>query len=79
MLKNILSAVEELKERQNVGVNENLILELIKSNQKITAKEITLHLSLSLRQVERLLASMKKNNLITREGSDKKGEWKIIN
>jgi len=63
----------------NVGVNENMILDLIKNNPKITAKEITLHLNISLRQVQRLFASMKKNKLIAREGSDKKGEWKILN
>ncbi|MGC3977213.1 MAG: MarR family transcriptional regulator [Paludibacteraceae bacterium] len=71
--------MEELKKTQDVGVNEISILELIKNNPKITANEITLHLNLSLRQVERLLASMKKNSLIAREGSDKRGEWKIIN
>mgnify|MGYP003738221055 FL=1 len=56
-----------------------MILDLIKNNPKITAKEITLHLNISLRQVQRLFASMKKNKLIAREGSDKKGEWKILN
>ncbi len=87
MLKSILHAVEDLQETQhvgvnvgaNVGVNENMILDLIKTNSKITAKEITLHLNISLRQVQRLLASLKKNKLIVREGSDKSGEWKILN
>ena len=86
MLKSILHAVEDLQETQhvgvnvgaNVGVNENMILDLIKTNSKITAKEITLHLNISLRQVQRLLASLKKNKLIVREGSDKSGEWKIL-
>ena len=86
MLKSILHAVEDLQETQhvgvnvgaNVGVNENMILDLIKTNSKITAKEITLHLNISLRQVQRLIASMKKNKLICREGSDKSGEWRII-
>lgn len=86
MLKSILHAVEDLHETQhvgvnvgaNVGVNENMILDLIKTNSKITAKEITLHLNISLRQVQRLLASLKKNKLIVREGSDKSGEWKIL-
>ena len=55
-----------------------MILDLIKNNSKITAKEITLHLNISLRQVQRLIASMKKNKLIFREGSDKSGEWRII-
>ena len=82
MLKSILHAVEDLQETQhvgaNVGANENMILDLIKTNSKITAKEITLHLNISLRQVQRLIASMKKNKLIFREGSDKSGEWRII-
>ena len=82
MLKSILHAVEDLQETQhvgaNVGANENMILDLIKTNSKITAKEITLHLNISLRQVQRLLASLKKNKLIVREGSDKSGEWKIL-
>lgn len=87
MLKNIHQTVEDLQKTQdggvnvgvNVGVNENMILDLIKNNSKITAKEITLHLNISLRQVQRFFASMKKNKLIAREGSDKKGEWKILN
>lgn len=74
--------MEDLQKTQdvgvNVGVNENMILDLIKNNSKITAKEITLHLNISLRQVQRLIASMKKNKLIFREGSDKSGEWRII-
>ena len=78
--------MEDLQKKQdvginvgtNVGINENEIVQLIQNNPKITALEIAQHLNISLRQVQRLIASMKKNKLIFREGSDKSGEWRII-
>ena len=83
MLSNILRAVEELREKQNVGINvginENEILQLIGKNPKITALEISQNLNITSRQVERLISSMKKKNIIVRVGARKSGEWKIIN
>lgn len=87
MLSNILRAVGELKEKQNVGINVGLnvgineyeILQLIGKNPKITALEISQNLNITSRQVERLISSMKKKNIIVRVGARKSGEWKIIN
>lgn len=87
MLRSILRAVEELKKTQNVGINiginvginESEILQLIGKNPKITAFEISQNLNITSRQVERLISSMKKKNIIVRVGARKSGEWKIIN
>lgn len=79
-------AVKDLQETQHVGINvgiyvginENQIVELIQKNPKITALEIAQNLNITSRQVERLISSMKKMKIITREGPRKSGEWKII-
>jgi len=79
MLKSILRAVDDLLKSQNVGINENEILQLIQKNPKITAWEIAQNLNITSRQVERLISSLKKKNIIIRAGARKSGEWKIIN
>lgn len=61
----------------NVGTNEQHILELIRTNNRITAKEIAISLSISLRQSERIIAALKEKGLIKRVGSKKTGYWMI--
>lgn len=62
----------------NVGINELRTLELIRINNRITAKEIAESLSVSLRQGERIMAILKEKGLIKRVGSNKSGHWEII-
>lgn len=62
----------------NVGINENRVLEEIRKNNQITAKDIAKLLSISVRQTERIFASLKKKKIITRIGSNKSGFWNII-
>ena len=57
----------------NVGINEQRVLELIRINNRITAKEIAESLSVSLRQGERIMAALKEKGLIKRVGSNKSG------
>ena len=45
----------------NVGINEQRVLELIRINNRITAKEIAESLSVSLRQGERIMAALKES------------------
>lgn len=59
----------------NVGTNEQRVLELIRMNNRITAKEIAESLSISLRQSERIMATLKEKGLIKRVGSNKSGYW----
>lgn len=61
----------------NVGINEQRVLELIRINNRITAKEIAESLSISLRQGERIMAALKEKGLIKRVGSNKSGHWEL--
>lgn len=62
----------------NVGINEQRVLELIRINNRTTAKEIAESLSISLRQSERIMATMKEKKLIKRVGSNKSGHWELV-
>ena len=61
----------------NVGINNNesKLLELVISNNNITAVEASSILHLSVRQVERLFAALKAKGILSREGSNKRGKW----
>ena len=61
----------------DVGINEQRVLELIRINNRITAKEIAESLSISLRQGERIMAALKEKGLIKRVGSNKSGHWEL--
>ena len=61
----------------NVGINEQRVLELIRINNRSTAKEIAESLSVSLRQGERIMAALKEKGLIKRVGSNKSGHWEL--
>lgn len=62
----------------NVGINEQRTLELTRINNRITAKEVAESLSVSLRQGERIMATLKEKGLIKRIGSNKSGYWDVI-
>lgn len=70
----------------NVGANseetlnplEQRILEGLRHNGYLTARELAAAHSCSQRQAERALASLKKQGIILREGSPKKGCWQIV-
>ena len=68
----------------NVGVNvalsniEELILEELVKSPKITAASLSLIINKSKRTAERYLKSLQENGYIEREGSDKKGYWKVL-
>ena len=64
-------SVMELTERQRKIVN------LIKSNPYISASQMSEMLSVIKRTIERELAVMKKNGIISREGNAKTGRWLI--
>lgn len=63
--------------RENVGINEQRTLELIRINNRITAKEVAESLSVSLRQGERIMATLKEKGLIERIGPNKSGYWEV--
>jgi Fic family protein len=62
----------------NVGENERKILAIIAHSPQSTAREMAEVLGITLRQCERILASMKQKELIVRIGANKGGHWEIV-
>ena len=64
----------------NVGVNEaeSMCLRILRENPRLSAQKIAYQMGLSARQVERLLACLKKGGRIERIGAAKNGYWKIV-
>ena len=58
--------------------NENAILDLIKANPNLSAREISELLGIPFRSVQRYLSNLKEKKVIERAGSNKKGYWKVI-
>lgn len=93
MLRMIRDALKELVENQksgsnvganvgvNVGVNvvtnEDKILELLRQDGHLTAKVLASSLGLTDRQVQRLIANLKKSGRIVRHGAAKNGYWEV--
>ena len=74
---------EALNEAQNDGkkldlnLRKNLIINIIKENDKITRKEIISKIGISKATLERDLAVLRKENKIEYIGSSKNGKWII--
>ena len=70
---------------ENVGINvgiteaERRLLAFIAGNPRTTAAQAAEALSLSKRQAERLFASLRDKGIISRQGSNKLGNWIINN
>ena len=87
MLERILETIKVKGDAQkkNVGVNvgvklsarERDLIELLRLDGTLTAVRIAETYSISTRQAERLLNSLKKKVFIVREGSDKAGLWVV--
>ena len=57
---------------------EKAIIDLIKQNNNITQKDLSIQLNVSESTVKRNTNKLKKKGLLDREGSDKNGYWKIL-
>lgn len=65
----------------NVGINEDSktkILEYLKENPKASARVVALAFGMSSRQVERMIARLKGEGLLLRQGSNKAGTWVVL-
>lgn len=60
----------------DVGLNDQFLL-LIKRDNKISAKELAGILGISSRHCERIIAELKKQGVIERQGSKKSGFWVV--
>lgn len=84
MLNEILNALKAHKIENvvdvgiNVGINERNILAIIANSPNATVRDMADSLGLALRQCERIIAEMKRKNLIKRKGSNKSGLWEIV-
>ncbi len=63
---------------ESVVENETKILSLLKANNTLSAKELSIKLGLTERTVQRYLRQLTARNLLKRIGPDKGGHWKII-
>jgi ATP-dependent DNA helicase RecG len=69
---------------RNVATNvviknpEQAVLEAIAKNSAITAEQLAVALSKSVRTIQRYLDSLQKKNVIRRVGSTKNGHWVIV-
>ncbi|MBO5906445.1 MAG: hypothetical protein J6Q84_08540 [Kiritimatiellae bacterium] len=63
----------------NVGINfthsEESAIKIIRQNSKTTAAQLSRDLDVTLRQAERIIASLKKKAGLKRRGARKNGEW----
>lgn len=73
----LADTVNDTVKKQIDTVNDT-VFSLIKQDNKITAKEISECLKMSLSTVRRKIKDLKVNGKIERIGSDKTGHWKII-
>ncbi len=63
---------------QNVTLEELAILNAIKTNPKITQKELAVIISKSDRTVKRYMDTMQEKGLIRRKNGKRNGEWEIL-
>ncbi|SHF23708.1 Winged helix-turn-helix DNA-binding [Bacteroides luti] len=56
---------------------EMQLINLIRKEPKITAKDIANILNLSKRQCERIIADLKNKGMLSRRGTNRTGYWKV--
>lgn len=87
MLKMIRDTLAEIVENQaekkdahfeKPGTVEEKLLSLLSANERITAREAAEILDISQRQVERLMAKLKKEGKIKRSGANRNGFWIVM-
>ena len=86
MLRIIRDALAEILETQdshrnvgtNVGTNEEKVLALLRQDGRLTARVLASTLGVTERQIERIMASLKKQGCLVRQGASKNGYWEVI-
>ncbi len=76
MLVRFTDTVNDTVKSKNDTVNDT-VFSLIKQNSKITARQISESLNISLSTAKRRIKELKEKKIIKRIGSDKTGYWKI--
>lgn len=57
---------------------EEKVIDILKKNPNATIKMISNETDLSVRTIQRILVSLKENDLLIRSGSDKTGYWEVL-
>ena len=72
--------VEKVVEKvvENLTDNQKKIVDLIETNQHITARELALEVGISHRKIQENIAKLKDVGIIKRIGPAKGGYWKVI-
>ena len=63
--------------QENLNEIQLKILELVNKNNKITQQEIANYINVSRDKVKHNMLTLKKQNILIREGSTKNGTWKV--
>lgn len=77
-LKNRAMQIKSGTVNELTGTVNGTVFDLIKSNNSITAMEISEQLGISLRTAKRKIKELKDKGFIERVGSDKTGSWKVL-
>ena len=67
-----------LDNKINLNNTENEVLELLKENPQITREEISIRINKTVRTIQRVLNQLVEKNIISRIGSKKQGEWRVL-
>ncbi len=76
-IDNIQSAENGNLKCNNYTVEEQAIINILKTNSATTQEEIAKQINKSLRTVKTYMAEMKKKGLIKRKNGKKNGEWQV--
>ena len=57
---------------------EEKVIDILKKNPNATIKMISNETDLSVRTIQRILVSLKENDLLIRSDSDKTGYWEVL-
>ncbi len=80
VIKDVLAKNVGINVGIKVGIKEQRkreVLDYLKKNPSASAVQTALEVGLSSRQVERIIAELKKEGVLSREGSKKKGFWLV--
>lgn len=78
VVDNVVDSVVE-KPKVKLTKNEKDLLELLKKDGTLTLAEIAAKLGIDTRTIQRGLRKLRENGIIERIGSDRVGEWKVVN
>ena len=65
-------------DRKEITERQQLILNVIKSDDRITVQLMTEKLKVSEKTIRRELSNLQEKGVLVREGGRKSGKWKII-